>query len=62
MNTNYIIATVFIIAVISVTAFFYVYYSGQTDSQLEALLNLVDDTNYKTSLDAIPSKIVSMAP
>ena len=62
MNTKYVIATVFIIAVIAVTAFFYVYYSGQTDPQLEALLNLVDDTNYKTSLDAIPSKIVSMAP
>ena len=62
MNTKYVIATVVIIAVIATAAFIYVYYSGQTDTQLEALHNLVDDTGYLTSLDAIPNKIISMAP
>ncbi len=62
MNTKYVIATVIIIAVIATAAFIYVYYSGQTNSQLEALHNLVDDTGYVTSLDAIPDRIISMAP
>lgn len=62
MNTKYVIATVVIIAVIAAVAFVYVYYSGQTATQLETLHNLVDDTGYVTSLDAIPEKIISMAP
>ncbi len=62
MNTKYVIATVIIIAVIATAAFIYVYYSGQTNSQLEALHNLVDDTGYVTSLEAIPDRIISMAP
>ena len=62
MNTKYVIATVVIIAVIATAAFVYVYYSGQTAAQLETLHNLVDDTGYVTSLDAIPEKIISMAP
>jgi len=62
MNSKYIIATVVIIAVIATAAFIYVYYQGQTAEQLEALHNLVDDTGYPTSLDAVPNKIISMAP
>ena len=62
MNTKYIIATVAIIALIITAAFIYVYYQGQTDAQLEALHNLVDDTGYKTSMDTIPNKIISLAP
>ncbi len=62
MNTKYVIATVIIIAVIATAAFIYVYYSGQTNSQLETLHNLVDDTGYVTSLEAIPDRIISMAP
>jgi len=62
LNTKYVIATVIIIAVIATAAFFYVYYSGQTNSQLETLHNLVDDTGYVTSLEAIPDRIISMAP
>jgi len=62
LNTKYVIATVIIIAVIATAAFIYVYYSGQTNSQLEALHNLVDDTGYVTSLEAIPDRIISMAP
>ncbi len=62
MNTKYVIATVVIIAVIATAAFIYVYYSGLPDPQIEALHNLVDDTGYSTSLDAIPDKIISMAP
>jgi iron complex transport system substrate-binding protein len=62
MNTKYIIAAVVIIAVIATAAFIYVYYQGQTAEQLEALHNLVDDTGYPTSLDAVPNKIISMAP
>jgi iron complex transport system substrate-binding protein len=62
LNTKYIIATVAIIALVISAAFIYVYYQGQTDVQLEALHNLVDDTGYTTSMDAIPNKIISMAP
>ena len=62
MNTKYVIATVVIIAVIASAALIYVYYSAQTNSQLETLNNLVDDTGYVTSLEAIPNKIISMAP
>ncbi len=61
MNTKYVIATVVIIAII-IGAALYVYYQGQTTAQLETLHNLVDDTGYPTSLDAIPNRIVSMAP
>ncbi|MDX1814150.1 MAG: cobalamin-binding protein [Candidatus Bathyarchaeia archaeon] len=62
MNTKYVIATVIIIAVIATAAFIYFYYSGQTNSQLEALHNLVDDTGYVTSLETVPNRIISMAP
>ena len=62
MNMKYVIATVIIIAVIASAAFIYVYYSGLPDPQLEALHNLVDDTGYPTSLDAIPDRIASIAP
>ncbi|MBT0159650.1 cobalamin-binding protein [Candidatus Bathyarchaeota archaeon A05DMB-2] len=62
MNTKYIISAVVIIAVILGAAFIYVYYQGQTSAQLETLHNLIDDTGYKTSLDAIPNRIISMAP
>ena len=62
MNTKYVIATVVIIAVIVSAAFIYVYYSGQNAQQLETLQNLVDDKDYTTSLDAIPERIISMAP
>ena len=62
MNTKYIIATVAIIALVISAAFIYVYYQGQTDAQFGALHNLVDDTGYTTSMDAIPNKIISMAP
>jgi iron complex transport system substrate-binding protein len=62
LNTKYVIATVVIIALVISVAFIYVYYQGQTDAQLEALHNLVDDTGYTTSMDAIPNKIISMAP
>ena len=62
MNTKYVIATIIIIALIATAAFIYVYYQGQTTSQLEALHNLVDDTGYVTSMDAFPNKIISLAP
>jgi iron complex transport system substrate-binding protein len=62
LNTKYVIATVVIIALVLSVAFIYVYYQGQTDAQLEALHSLVDDTGYTTSMDAIPNKIISMAP
>jgi iron complex transport system substrate-binding protein len=62
LNTKYVIASVVIIALILTAAFIYVYYQGQTAAQLEALHNLVDDTGYVTSMDAIPNKIISMAP
>jgi iron complex transport system substrate-binding protein len=62
MNTKYVIAAVIIIALIASTVFIYVYYQGQTAAQLETLHNLVDDTGYVTSMDAIPNKIISMAP
>ena len=62
MNTKYAIATVVIIALIAAAAFIYVYYQGQPDEQTEALHNLIDDTGYKTSLDVLPTKIISLAP
>jgi iron complex transport system substrate-binding protein len=62
LNTKYVIATIVIIAVIATAAFIYVHYSGQTAAQLETLHNLIDDTGYVTSLEAIPEKIISMAP
>ncbi len=61
MNAKYMIAIVVIIAILIGVAF-YVYYQGQTNAQLEALHNLVDDTGYPTSLAAIPNRIISMAP
>ena len=62
MNTKYVIATVVTIALIAAAAFIYVYFSGQTARELETLHDLVDDTGYPTSLDAIPNRIISMAP
>jgi iron complex transport system substrate-binding protein len=62
MNTKYVIAVVVIIAIIASAAFIYVYYQGQTNAQLEVLHNLVDDTGYVTSMDALPNKIISLAP
>jgi iron complex transport system substrate-binding protein len=63
VNTKYVIAAVVIIVLIVSAAFVYVYYQGQTsDSGLAALQNLVDDHGYKTSLNAYPEKIVSVAP
>jgi iron complex transport system substrate-binding protein len=62
MNTKYVIATVAIIALIAAAAFIYVYYQGQPNEQIEALHNLVDDTGYVTSMDALPNKIISLAP
>jgi len=63
MNRTYvIIATVVAIALIASAAFI-IYYQGQiSDSEIEALQNLVDDHGYKTSLTAYPEKIVSLAP
>ena len=63
MNRTYvIIATVVAIALIASAAFI-IYYQGQiSDSEIEALQNLVDDHGYKTSLTAYPEKIVSVAP
>ena len=62
MDRKYILASVVLIAVIVTGAFIYVYYSGQTDPQIEALHKLVDDTGYVTSLDSFPDKIISLAP
>jgi iron complex transport system substrate-binding protein len=62
MNTKYVIATILIIALISAAAFIYVAFQPQTNSELEALYNLVDDTGYTTHMDAIPEKIISLAP
>jgi iron complex transport system substrate-binding protein len=62
LNTKYVIAAVVIIAIIVTGAFIYVYYQGPSTAQIEALHNLVDDTNYVTSMDAIPNRIISMAP
>jgi iron complex transport system substrate-binding protein len=62
MNTKYVVAAIVIVALIVTAAFIYVYYQGQTAAQLGALHNLVDDTGYVTSVDAIPNKIISMAP
>jgi iron complex transport system substrate-binding protein len=62
LNTKYVIATVVIIAVVVVAAFVYVNYQGQSAVQIEALHKLMDDTGYVTSLDALPNKIVSLAP
>ena len=62
MNTKYLIAAVVVIVLIA-AAFIYVYYQGQIPAEeLEALQNLIDDTNYKTSLTAYPERIVSVAP
>jgi len=63
MNTKYVISAIAIIAIIIGAAFIYVYYQGQAAAaQLEALHNLVDDSDYVTSLDAVPNRIISMAP
>lgn len=63
MNMKYIvIAAVVAVVLIASGAFGYVYYQGQTAAQLEVLHKLVDDTNFITSMDAFPDKIVSLAP
>jgi len=63
LNTKYFITMIAFIALIAFAAFIYSYYQRQpSDSGLEALLNLVDDHEYKTSLMAYPEKIVSIAP
>ncbi len=62
MNAKYLITAVVTIAIIATAAFIYVYFSGESTRQLETLHNLVDDTGYTTSLEAIPNKIISMAP
>jgi iron complex transport system substrate-binding protein len=62
MDRNYIILAIVIIGAIVCGVIIYAYYSGQTAQELEILQNLVDDTNYVTSLDAIPEKIISLAP
>jgi iron complex transport system substrate-binding protein len=63
LNKNYFIAALAIIVLIASSASIYVFYQGQTsDSGLEALLNLMDDHGYKTSLAAYPEKIISVAP
>lgn len=62
MKTKYVISTIIVIALIASAAVVYWYYQGQTNSQVEALHNLVDDTGYITSMDAFPTKIVSLAP
>ncbi len=63
MKTKYIImASVVIVLVIS-AALIYNYYAGQSPgSGVESLHNLVDDSNYVTSLSAYPNKIISLAP
>ena len=62
INTKYVAAAIAIIAIIATAAFVYIYYQGQTNSQIEALHNLVDDTGYTTSMEAFPNKIISLAP
>jgi iron complex transport system substrate-binding protein len=62
LNTKYIIATVVIIVLIASAAFIYLYYQSQTNEEIAALQNLVDDHGYKTSLTAYPEKIISVAP
>ena len=61
-NTKYVTAAVAIVALIIVAAFVYVYQQGPSAEQLAALHNLVDDRGYVTSMDAVPNKIVSLAP
>ena len=62
MKTKYIAAAIVVIALIATGSFIYLYYQGQAGSQPETLINLVDDTGYKTSLDALPNRIISLAP
>ena len=62
MKTKYIAATVVVIALIATASFMYLYYQGQTGLEPETLHNLVDDTGYKTSLDSVPKRVVSLAP
>jgi len=63
MNKKYAIAAIVIIAIVAAAAFVYVYSQGGTDvAQLEVLHSLVDDTGYVTSLDALPTRIASIAP
>lgn len=60
---KYLIAAVVAIVLIASAGFTYVYYQGQpSGEELEALQNLVDDHDYKTSLTAYPDKIISVAP
>ncbi|MCX8153048.1 MAG: cobalamin-binding protein [Candidatus Bathyarchaeota archaeon] len=62
MNTKIVVVAVAIIALLAVAAFVYIFQQRQSDEQLEALHNLMDDAGYVTRLDAIPRKIVSLAP
>jgi len=62
MNRKIIATTVVAIVLISAIAVVYFYYQSQTAAQLEALHNLVDDSGYVTSMDAIPDTIISLAP
>ncbi len=63
MNKKYAIAAIVIIAIVAAAAFVYVYSQSGTDvAQLEVLHSLVDDTGYVTSLDALPTRIASIAP
>ena len=63
LNTKYIIASIVVIVLIVSAAFVYIYYQGQaSNEEIEALQNLVDDQDYKTSLMAYPDKIISLAP
>jgi iron complex transport system substrate-binding protein len=63
LNTKYLVVAVAIIVLIISAAFVYTYYQGQlSDEEIEALQNLVDDQDYKTSLTAYPERIVSVAP
>ena len=64
MNKTYVtVAAVVAIAVIASGVFVYLGYQDQsTNSDLEPLHNLVDDTGYNTNLTAIPNRIASLAP
>ncbi len=63
MNKIYAaIAAVIAIALIASGVFLYLNYQNQSESDLSALENLVDDMGYVTSLTTVPSRIVSLAP
>jgi len=62
MNKYIVIGAVVVAVVIISVAFVYVYYQGQIASKIESLHNLVDDHGDKTSMDAYPNRIISLAP